>query len=139
MPARKVTRCGAGWIRKDDDRKFEPLCLVYGHHSNALGALLDDRRVLRLTGFCVGFHTLYEGAERGRAALLEAPRQVDHAQAVGQRLLASWPHRNTRMRPNRVRRAEARLLGKGGELLSKVASRRVRWRKRGYAYVGNGA
>jgi hypothetical protein len=69
---------------------------------NAFGALLDDRRVLHLTGLCVGFHMLYEGAERGRAALLEAPRQVDHAQAVGQRLLAGWPHRNSRVRPNRV-------------------------------------
>lgn len=38
-------------------------------------------------------------AERGSATLLEAPRHVDHPQAIGQRLLASWPHRNARMRP----------------------------------------
>ena len=109
MPARNITGRGAGWVGKDHDRKFEPLRPMYGHHPNAFGALLDDRRVFGLPGFCVGIHALHEGAERGRAALFEPPRQVDHPQAVGQRLLASWPHRNARMRPNRVQQHQYRL------------------------------
>jgi hypothetical protein len=82
---------------------------MYGHHPNALCALLDDGCVFGLTGFCVGFHALYEGAKRGRTALLEPARQADHAHAVGQRLLASWPHRNARMRPDRVQQHQYRL------------------------------
>ena len=47
---------------------------MYRHHPNTLCTLLDDGRIFGLTGFCVGFHALYEGTERGRAALLKAPR-----------------------------------------------------------------
>ena len=82
---------------------------MYGHHPNALSALLDDGRVLGLTGFCIRIHALDEGAKRGRAALFESPGQVDHPQAVRQRLLACGPHRNARMRPNRVQQHQYRL------------------------------
>jgi hypothetical protein len=34
------------------------------HHPNTLCALLNDGRILRLTGFGVGFHALDESAER---------------------------------------------------------------------------
>jgi hypothetical protein len=54
-----------------------------GHHADAFRALLDDGRVLRLTGFCIVVHALDEGAERRRAALFESTCQVDHPQAVG--------------------------------------------------------
>jgi hypothetical protein len=74
---------------------------MYRHHPNTLRALLNDGRILRLTGFGVGFHALDESPERGGAALLETARQVDHAQTVGQRLLTGRPHRNARVRPDR--------------------------------------
>ena len=109
MPARKVTGRWAGRVGEDYDRKFESLRSMYGHHPNALGALLDDRRIFGLTGFCVGFHALDKGAERRSAALFEAPRQVDHPQAVGERLLAGRPHRNARMRANRIEQHQYRL------------------------------
>ena len=61
---------------------------MYRHHPNALCALLNDGRILCLTGFGVGFHALDESPERGGAALLESARPVDHTQAVGQRMEA---------------------------------------------------
>jgi hypothetical protein len=102
MPARKITGRRACWVGEDNDRKLQPLGSVYRHHPNTLRALLNDGRILCLTGFGVGFHALDESPERGGAALLESARQVNHAQAVGQRLLAGRPHRNARVRPNRV-------------------------------------
>src|SRR5262249_60953257 len=102
VPTRKIAGRGACWVGEDNDRKLEPLGSVDRHHPNTLCALLNDGRILCLTGFGVGFHALDESPERGGAALLESARQVDHAQAVGQRLLSSRPHRNARMRPNRV-------------------------------------
>jgi hypothetical protein len=71
--------------------------------------LFNDGRILCLTSFGVGFHALDESAERRGTALLKSARQVDHTQAVGQRLLASRPHRNARVRPNRVEQHRYRL------------------------------
>jgi hypothetical protein len=99
MPTRIVTGRRAGCIGQDHDRKFQSLRAMHRHHANTLGALLDDGRVLGPTGFRVFPHALDESPERGRAALFEAPRHVDHSQAVGQGLLACRPHRNARMRP----------------------------------------
>ncbi len=109
MPARNITGRRAGRIGEDHDRKLEPLRSMHRHHPNTLRALLDDGRILGLTGFCVRFHALHEGAERGRATLFETSRHVDHSQAVRQRLLARWPHRNSRMRPDRVQQHQYRL------------------------------
>jgi hypothetical protein len=82
---------------------------MHGHHPNALGALFDDGRLLGLTCFCVSFYAFYEGTKRGRTALLEPARQVYDPQAVGQRLLAGWPHRNARVRPDSVEQHQYRL------------------------------
>jgi hypothetical protein len=102
VPARKITGRRACWVGEDNDRKLKPFGSVYRHHPNTLCALLNDGRIFCLTGFGVGFHALDESPERGGAALLESARQVNHAQAVGQRLLASRPHRNAGVCPNRV-------------------------------------
>ncbi len=104
-----ITGRGEGWIDEDHDRKLEPLRSMHGHHPNALGALFDDGRLLGLTCFCVSFYPFYEGTKRGRTALLEPARQVDHPQAVGERLLASSPHRNARVRPDSVQQPQYRL------------------------------
>lgn len=42
MPAGKITDRAASRVRKDDDRKFKSFRAMYGHHSNAFRALLDD-------------------------------------------------------------------------------------------------
>ena len=75
---------------------------MYRHHPHTLCALLDNGCILGLTGFCIVFHTIDESAEGGSTTLLETPRQVDQPKAVGQRLLACRPHRNARVRPDRI-------------------------------------
>jgi hypothetical protein len=56
---------------------------MYGRHPNTLGALLDDGRILCLTGFCIVVHALHKRAKRRGATLLETSGQIDHPQAVG--------------------------------------------------------
>jgi hypothetical protein len=73
------------------DGKVQTLCAVHRHHPNPFSSLLDNRRVLHLPGFRIGIHAFHEGPERGCTAPLEASGQIDHAQAVGQCLLARWP------------------------------------------------
>jgi hypothetical protein len=59
---------------------------VDGHNSDALGAFLDDRRLVRLTTFGIGLHLFDEGAEGGGAAL-EVAGLVEQPQRVGEGLL----------------------------------------------------
>jgi hypothetical protein len=82
---------------------------MHSHHPNAFGALFDNRRVFGLTGLCVSFHAFDKRAERRGATLFEPSRHVHHAQAVGQRLLARWPHCDARMRADRVEQHQYRL------------------------------
>jgi hypothetical protein len=82
MPAWGIAGGRAGGVGEDYDGEFKPFCLMYGHHANALSALLDDGSVLSLTRFCILIHALDESAKGGGTALFEAPGQVDHPQAV---------------------------------------------------------
>ena len=83
MSAWKIPGRGEGRVRQNNDGKLKPLRSVYGHHPNTFCALLDDRRVLGLPGFCIVLDALYKGAKRRSTTLFEAARQVDHPQAVG--------------------------------------------------------
>ena len=81
----------AARVAQHHDRELEPLGVVHGHHAHALGALLDHRRLGALAALGAVLEPVDEAAERGGAAGLEAARLLEHAQHVGQRLLAGRP------------------------------------------------
>jgi hypothetical protein len=113
---------GTGGVRQDHDRELEALGLVDRHDADALGALLDHRRLLRLATLGVALEAIDEGAERGRPAPLEAPRQVDDAKAVGEGLLAGGPDRDAGVGAHRVEQARHRL-GEGASVAGTMEPR----------------
>ncbi len=64
MVAGGVPCCRAGRVRQDHDRKLEPLGFVDGHHPDALGPFLDDRRLSRLAVIGIRVDLLDEGSKR---------------------------------------------------------------------------
>ncbi len=94
-------RLARGGVGEDDHRELQPLGAVHGHDPHSLRPLLDHGRLARGAALGVGVEAVDEGPERGRALRLEAARQVEHAERVGERLLARRPDGDARVRARR--------------------------------------
>ena len=85
-----------------------PLAFVDGHHPNALGALLDDRRFIDFAAFCVSFDALDEGA-KGRRTPLKSPSRIDQPLTIGERLFAILPKSDTSLSSDGLQKHRKRL------------------------------
>ena len=94
-----------GRVDEDDDGELEALRLVHRHDADAVGAFLDDGRLVRAAALGVILEARDEGAERRDRALLEAARHVEHAEDVAERLLTGGPDRDARVRPRLLEQA----------------------------------
>jgi len=106
-------------VGKDDDRELEALGLVHGHQTDAVAALLEDRRLGRLA--LIGFilQHVHEATERNTARPLVLPRKLRDLQDVGERLLAGWPKHEAGVRA-RLGQQPADRLGHGDVVAPRV-------------------
>ena len=80
-----------------------------GHDAHAVRPVLDDRGLALLGAFGIGLELLDERAERGDPLTLGAPRQIQEAADVRQRLLSRRPDREAGMRAHGGEEASDRI------------------------------
>ena len=85
-------------VGEDHDRELEPLGLVHGHQANAVGALLENRRLRRLRAIGRLPQLVDEPSEREAALGFVLARELGDLQHVGQHLLAAAPQHEAGVR-----------------------------------------